>query len=325
MKILVIGGSYFYGRVFVMLAAREHDVTVVNRGTYSMASLGARQIRGDRRDEGLWKGIKEKFDVIVDFCAYEKNDIAKVVQNMDEGIKQYVFISTADVYRRGIRGRKNEETPLETRAFPGEAGAYIAGKVALEHEIKEECAQRGIDYTVLRPAVLYGPYNYAPRESSYIQMMVQGGVLPHVKDACGRFQMVYVKDAAEAILKVLLNEKTYGQAYNLCGEELTYDSFYEALRNAADLEAQGSAPQDAEDGARGAGAAQAAASGGVQELGVTVEEAKERGIPLPFPVTEEETELYDNEKSRRELGLSYTGLLEGMARTYKAFKGVYGG
>ena len=39
MKILVIGGSYFYGRVFVMLTAPQHEITVVNRGTYSMADM----------------------------------------------------------------------------------------------------------------------------------------------------------------------------------------------------------------------------------------------------------------------------------------------
>ena len=36
MNLLVIGGSYFYGRVFVMEAVKEHTVTVLNRGTYSM-------------------------------------------------------------------------------------------------------------------------------------------------------------------------------------------------------------------------------------------------------------------------------------------------
>ena len=40
MKLLVIGGSYFYGRVFVMEAAKEHDITVWNRGTYSMKEFG---------------------------------------------------------------------------------------------------------------------------------------------------------------------------------------------------------------------------------------------------------------------------------------------
>lgn len=338
MKILVIGGSYFYGRVFVMLAAGEHDVTVVNRGTYSVESLGARQIRGDRRDRSVWKGIKEKYDVIVDFCAYEKDDIATVLQNMDQSPKQYVLISTVDVYRRGIKGRKNEDTPLETRVFSGEAGEYIAGKVALEREVREECAGRGIEYTVLRPAVLYGPYNYAPRESMYIQMMVKNGLLPHINDAQGRFQMVYVKDAAEAAVKALLNENAYGRAYNLCEEEeITYDRLYEALRNAAGTEADGSGSGEGKRGeaaggteAEGAGSGaekRGGAAGGteIKELRVTVEEAREKGIPLPFAVTEEETELYDNGRGKRELGLSYTGLLEGMGRTYRAFRAVYGG
>lgn len=298
MKILVIGGSYFYGRVFVMLASKEHDVTVTNRGTYSLTELGVKEIRGDRRDESLWKNIREDFDVIVDFCAYEKGDIAGVLRNLPGKVSQYIFISTVDVYERGTKGLKGEDTPLETRSFPGEAGSYIAGKVALEREIRDECAQRHMEYTVLRPAILYGPFNYAPRESAYIQMMVQNHVLPHITDASGQFQFVYVKDAAEAILKCLLNEKAYGQAYNLCGEErLTYELFFEALIKAADRE--------------------------VTEILLTCGEASDQGIPLPFPVSEAETELYSNEKSRIELGMCYLDFAEGMTRTYRAFRGVF--
>lgn len=299
MKILVIGGSYFYGRVFVMLAAKEHDVTVINRGTYSMEALGVKQVRGDRKEEAFWQEIREDYDVIVDFCAYEKGDVTKVLRNIPGKIRQYILISTVDVYARGIEGLKNEDTPFETRSFPGEAGSYIAGKVALEQEIAEECGTRGINYTVLRPAILYGSYNYAPRESAYIQIMVQNHVLPHITDATGVFQFVYVKDAAEAILKCLLNESTYRQAYNLCQDEiLTYDHFFESLGKASDME--------------------------VKELPLTCEEAAARGIPLPFSVTEAESELYSNEKSRKELGMNYTGFEEGMTRTYHAFKVVFG-
>lgn len=298
MKILVIGGSYFYGRVFVMLASKEHDVTVINRGTYSLRELGVRELRGDRKDENLWKGIREDFDVIVDFCAYEKGDIAGVLRNLPGKVSQYIFISTVDVYERGTKGLKGEDTPLETRSFPGEAGSYIAGKVALEREIREECARKAVHYTVLRPAVLYGPFNYAPRESAYIQLMVQNHVLPHITDASGQFQFVYVKDAAEAILKCLLNERAYGQAYNLCGEEhLTYELFFEALIKAADRE--------------------------VTEIQLTCGEASDQGIPLPFPVSEAETELYSNEKSRIEMGMNYLDFAEGMMRTYRAFRGVF--
>lgn len=101
-------------------------------------------------------------------------------------------------------------------------------------------------------------------------------------------------------MKCLLNPKAYGQAYNLCGEEiLTYDAFFHELRKASEAE--------------------------VAEIPLTVQEAESQGVPLPFPVTEAETELHSNEKGKIQLGLHYTEIGEGMAKTYWAFRNVYGG
>ncbi|MDE5864607.1 MAG: NAD-dependent epimerase/dehydratase family protein [Lachnospiraceae bacterium] len=306
MKILVIGGSYFYGRVFVMEAAKEHTVTIVNRGTYSMESFGVTQITGDRKDAGLWKSIADDFDVLVDFCGYQAGDITNVLENLTGHIGHYIFISTVDVYQRGISGYKDEHTPLELRQFAGETGEYIGGKVALEQELQEQCQQRGIPFTVLRPAILYGPYNYAPRESVFIQLMAQQQLLPRITDADGRFQFIYVKDAAWAIIKCLGNEKAYGQSYNLCGDEIaTYDMLADTLLTAVDELTEAKPPIS------------------IQEIPMTIESAVKQGLPLPFPLTEEETELYSNEKSKAELGISYVRLEEGMSRTCRAFWNVY--
>lgn len=303
MKILVIGGSYFYGRVFVMLAAEKHNITLVNRGTYFMEEFGVRQITGDRRDPALWKGCGEDYDAVVDFCAYEPGDIRTVLENLSGAVRQYILISTVDVYRRqeGIplagKPLKDEETPWETRRFPGEAGAYIAGKTALERELREICGEKKTACTVLRPAILYGPYNYAPRESAFIRMAVQQGALPRFTDASGRFQFLYVKDGAEAVLKCLGNERAFGRAYNLCGDEiLDYDLFFRELE---------------------------ACAGGTERLEMTLTGALERGIPVPFPASPEETELVSNLRSKEELGLEYTSFREGMKRTYTAFRHVY--
>lgn len=300
MKILVIGGSYFYGRVFVMEAAKEHEITVWNRGTYSMEAFGVRQIKADRHEKTAACG--EDYDAVVDFCAYAPGDVQTIIENMAGKIGQYILISTVDVYERDPSSVKAEDAPLEKRSLPGEAGAYIAGKAALEEEVRRVCAAREISYTVLRPAILYGPYNYAPRESAYIQMLLTNHVLPHFTDADGRFQFVYVKDAAQAILKCLGNEKAFGQAYNICQDQtLTYDAFFEALQTAAQ-------PEDLE---------------GFTEVPVTVEQAAAQGVPVPFPATAAETHLCDNAKGKRELSLEYTDFEEGMRRTYKAFRGVY--
>lgn len=298
MNLLVIGGSYFYGRVFVMLASKEHSVTVVNRGSYSMEQLGVSQVKGDRHDASVWRQCAEKYDAVIDFCAYQPGDISCALENLAGSVSQYILISTVDVYERGTSRVKEETAPLESRQFAGEAGAYIAGKVALEGELRLECEMRGIHWTVLRPAILYGPYNYAPREPVFIRMALKDHILPEITDSGGRFQMVYVKDAAEAVLKCMGNEAAWGQAYNLCQDEsLTYSEFFEALILAV-----------GED---------------LTREPMTVKEADRRGIPLPFPVFAAETQECSNEKGKRELGLSYIPFSEGMARTFRAFEGVF--
>ncbi len=298
MKILVIGGSYFYGRVFVMLTAPQHEITVVNRGTYSMADMGVAQVRGDRGDPTLWRNMSEGYDIVVDFCAYKAGDIRNVLDNIPVKPSQYIHISTVDVYRRGSGVCKTEDAPCEDRQLPGEAGEYIAGKVALEKELRQVCEEREVSWTVLRPGILYGPYNYAPRESAYIQLMVRRQILPRITDADGRFQLVYVKDAAEAIQKCLLNERTYSNAYNICNREPeTYGSLADMLLKVSGLS--------------------------VQELSMTAKQAEQQGIPLPFAVREEETELYDNAKSIRDLGMIYTSFEEGIGKTYRAFRNVF--
>lgn len=302
MNILVIGGSYFYGRVFVMEAVRKHRITVLNRGTYSMEEFGAVQVTGDRHNAAVFESLQDDYDAVVDFCAYEKGDVDTVIRNISGRIGQYILISTVDVYERGTGDLKTEEHALERRALGGEAGAYIAGKVAVEDEVRQSCGELGIPWTIFRPAILYGPYNYAPRESAYIQMMLTGHVLPLFADADGRFQFVYVKDAAGAVLRVAGSEKAFGQCYNLCQDEIVdYNRFFQALKRAADPEIRET----------------------LQDIQITVEEAVAKGIPVPFPATHQETELCSNEKGKRELHMEYLDFDEGMCRTYNAFKHVY--
>lgn len=302
MRLLVIGGSYFFGRVFVMEAAHRHDITVFNRGTYSMEEFGVTQVKGDRHDAKALAECRGDYDALIDFCAYEAGDVAFVARHLPGRIGQYILISTVDVYERGNSAVKLEGHTLERRKFAGEAGAYIGGKVALEEELGQVCGERDIPYTVLRPAILYGPYNYAPRESAYIQMMLTNHALPRFVDADGRFQFVYVKDAAQAVLRAIGNKNAYGQAYNLCQDAvMTYESFFGVLIKVAEPEI-----------------VQA-----LQEIPITVDSAMAQQVPVPFPATAEETHLCSNKKSKEELGVAYTDFEEGMRRTYNAFRRVF--
>ena len=103
MKLLVIGGSYFYGRVFVMEAAKEHDITVWNRGTYSMKEFGVREVQADRHEQPPVCG--EDYDAVIDFCAYASGDVRDTVRWM---------------YTRGIPIRSKQKRRPLRNACSGE-------------------------------------------------------------------------------------------------------------------------------------------------------------------------------------------------------------
>lgn len=300
MRILVIGGSYFLGRVFTMLASKEnHSITMVNRGSYSMESFGVKEYHFDRHDAAAWQVLPwQEYDAVVDFCAYHKGEIRIVAENLPGTIAQYILISTCDVYERQTGMVKTENTPFSSIHYEGEAGEYIFQKIQLERELEELGNTYGFGCTFMRPGMIYGPYNYAPRESVYIQMIAQHMPVPRIINASGKFQFVYVTDVAEGILAACGNLKAYNQAYNICGPEvLDYVRFYDLLELAAGEE--------------------------IAHFDTTVEEAEQKGYPLPFPVYSWESEFLDGTKICRELDITYTPAEEGIAKTYRALLPVY--
>ena len=57
---------------------------------------------------------------------------------------------------------------------------------------------------------------------------------------------------------------------------------------------------------------------------VTVSQVFEQNLPLPFPLTEDESELFIAQKSKDLLGIHYTPLKTGLEKAYIAFKDGYG-
>lgn len=290
MNILVIGGSYFLGKCFVKLAAGKHRITVFNRGNRPLGMDAVKEIHGDRHDEKALAELQGgQYDVVVDFCAYGENDITSVFSTLQGSLKQYIYISTVDVYRHGLSRCLDESAPFEECQIPGEAGAYISGKIALEKELVENAKRYQVSYTSIRPAIIYGPDNYAPREGIYFHWVRQAGQILHPVDASGEFQMVYVEDVATAILNAIANEDAWNQVFNLAPLNTeTYDTFEDALMKGMGVN--------------------------VEKVPVTVATLQEKNIALPFPLTKEESNWYDGKKALTLIG-SYTELTEGIRRT----------
>lgn len=172
-NILVIGGSYFAGRVFVETLSKSDRVSlhVFNRGHLPIGIQGVHQLLGDRDiPETISRGIPEKhWDVVIDFCAYTPEHIISLLQHVPGTMGHYIFISTTSIYAPTRVVPISEQASKVTAPQPelGEFAEYGYLKWLAEGACEKECRQRGIPYTILRPSIIYGRYNYAPRESFF--------------------------------------------------------------------------------------------------------------------------------------------------------------
>ena len=143
--------------------------------------------------------------------------------------------------------------------------------------------------SLLRPAFIYGPDNYAPREAIYFHWIERARQILHPVDATGEFQMVFVTDVARAVLNAIGNKEAFQQAYNLASlPMITYESFSDALKEVMPIP--------------------------FEKVPVTLQMVNEKQIPLPFPLTREESNWYSGEKALQLIG-SYTQLVDGLKQT----------
>ncbi len=302
-QVLVIGGSYFTGRVHAILTSKgdsgdgDIHLHVVNRGNYPLNLPNVTQYVCDRHDTVKLAEILPDitFDAVVDFCGYEPNDISSVVNAISDKIKQYIFISTCSVYDTLGNTPKVETDAMLSNFAGGVVDDYVMKKCLLEIELKNVCAEKNIPYTILRPSFIYGPFNYAPRESYFIKHIAEGTPVPVPTDATGRFSFVYVMDVADVINMSVANPKAYNEIFNLAGSDETYNSFLDTLEKCN--------------------------GGPFNTQLVTVKEVYERNIPLPFPLDIDQ--LYSGKKVEDVFGYKYTSFETGMKKTFTVFKNVY--
>ena len=216
-NILVIGGSYFLGRVFVEELVRESgwSIYVLNRGNLPLGMEGVQEIVADRSDTDRLKEVIPRLDwhAVVDFCAYIPRDITSLFGVLPSGsVNHYIYISTTSVYKNTLILPIKEDSEKLTGPQPelGPAAAnYAYNKWQAEQALMEQCRERRIHYTSLRPAIIYGKYNYAPRESYFFDLINQQKIIVVPDNNLALFNFVSVWDVARIILLCLGNEKVF--------------------------------------------------------------------------------------------------------------------
>ena len=86
-------------------------------------------------------------------------------------------------------------------------------KINSENLIKKS----GLDYTILRPSMIYGSKDDA-NFSKMIEFVKRKGFFITFGSGNNLIQPVYIEDVADAVLSILDNKKTYKKTYNIAGK-----------------------------------------------------------------------------------------------------------
>ncbi|MBI2857022.1 MAG: NAD-dependent epimerase/dehydratase family protein [Chloroflexi bacterium] len=295
-NVLVIGGSYFLGRIFVeeLLGRGGYAIHVLNRGHRPLKLEGVTEIVCDRHDADRLAQVVPslEWDAVVDFCAYVPDDVATLLQRLSGPVHKYIYISTATVHQNSLTLPMTEDTPTLTGGSGEPVGDYAYQKLLTEVKLKELCQARGIGHVSLRPSFIYGKYNYAPRESYFFKLIAANETLTVPSAPQTLFSMVSVWDVARVCIACLGNEAVCNRSYIVCPEELiSYDRIVETLEEITGKTLT------------------------VSRQPIRVIEFKK--IPLPFPLVEHL--VYSGKLLQQTLGHKYLSFAEGMRQTYEWF------
>ncbi|HVF23403.1 MAG TPA: NAD-dependent epimerase/dehydratase family protein [Pyrinomonadaceae bacterium] len=223
MKLLIIGGTRFVGRHLVEAAlARNHEVTLFNRGTHAPVARDVETIVGDRYKD-VAKLRDRRWDAVVDTCGYVPRAVTAAAEVLRDAVDRYVFISSqsayADVSVRGV----DETAPLaqltseqlerankiETSGQPSYGELYGGLKAFCEQAAEEVMPNRVL---IVRPGLIVGPHDYTDRFTYWVARVAQGGEVLAPGRPERPVQFIDARDLAEWI--VAMTERREVGVYN---------------------------------------------------------------------------------------------------------------
>ena len=266
MRVLMIGGTNFFGKVIVRkLLAKGDSVTLFTRGNERpdfWDDIG--HIIGDRTDYDDF-GAKLRgrdFEAAIDNVAYKLEDAQAAARALKGRTGKYMFTSTVSIY-----GAPGHALKWRTAADGGEANhldqfvdlsahcplkeddvdlatvswdydprvrEYAQGKRQIERFLQED-----LDFpsVVLRVPATVGPEDHSLRFWWYMQRVLDGRELILRDGGLNIFRNGFRDDIAQAFVDALHSPNTANQVYNICQPEIvTLRRFVEVVAQQAGKE-----------------------------------------------------------------------------------------
>ncbi len=216
-KILILGGTNFIGRNLIerLVSLDKYDLTLLNRGkTNAQFFANLKQIKGDRNQASISELVKGDWDYIIDLSCYFPKSLERIVAATNSRLKKYIFISTISVFQLGVEVPINESTLLKVckpEDWEDKSNrTYGERKVACEEILKASA----LNYTILRPAVVYGKYDHTDRFYYWLHQVRKYKKVLLPNDGKQQFSLTYIDDLIR-VIEGAINEAKDRDAYNI--------------------------------------------------------------------------------------------------------------
>lgn len=246
MKILFIGGTGRLSKDVASLAARRgNEVYLITRGNENrkiFVNDAYHMIYGNIRDVKLREKLLPigSFDVVIDFLSFVPEQLQLSLEIVKGLYKQYIFISTATVYKK-----KSEDEIISeaTTALGNDRWDYAYQKYQCELLLADYfCAKKEAFYTIIRPYVTYGntrvPYPIVPNpqeEWSFVQRILENKTLPVFDGGETITTLTHTKDFAKGVVGLFMNEKALNEAFHITdAKTVTWGEVLDNLELAVD-------------------------------------------------------------------------------------------
>ncbi len=241
MKVLFIGGTGLISIACSELAIqRGMDLTILNRSASRKhaAPQGSKLIIGDIHSDSSQLAEKladQHFDVVVDWIAFNREDVERDIRLFSGITDQFIFISSASAYQKPPSNYLiTEETPLENPFWQ-----YSRDKIDCEQCLMDEYRKNGFPVTIIRPSLTYGlsqipmimgswthPYTIVDRIRRGQEIIIPG-------DGTSLWVMTWNGDYAKGMLGLFGRKDAIGEAFHITSDEvLSWNQIHSALGQA---------------------------------------------------------------------------------------------
>ena len=234
MKILFIGGTGIISSACSKEVIQQGmELYLLNRGKSARPlPEGAHSLIADYRNPTEVKSVlaHHAFDAVVNWIAYNPEDVHRDLEYYQDRTKQYIFISSASAYQTPPSSLPVTELTILDNPF----WQYSRDKIASEEVLVQAYRQNKFPMTIVRPSHTYEA-SYIPIHGGWtvLDRMLRGQKIVVHGDGTSLWTLTHHADFARAFVGLLGNSRALGEAVHITSDEwLTWNQIHQLLGSA---------------------------------------------------------------------------------------------